>query len=196
MKRRLGPTDRIYPMPCPLVVGGTIEHPGALAVAWIGIASGKPPSVAMAVRRTRHTLGLIRATGEFTVNIPRADDAAVVDYFGIVSGRERDKFAESGWTTEPASILAAPLVAECPYNLECRVTHEIDVGEYALVVGEVVESHADVSILDEEGRVDVSLLDPLVYIAGSREYRRLGAKVADAFSAGRKIAEGGGRGPR
>lgn len=194
MKRRLGPTDRIYPMPCPLVVSGTAREPGALAVAWIGIASGKPPSVAMAVRRTRHTLGLIRSSGEFTVNIPRADDAAVVDYFGIVSGRDRDKFTESGWALEPADVVGAPMIAECPYNLECRVTHEVEVGEYALVVGEVVESHADVSILDEEGRVDVSLLDPLVYIAGSREYRRLGGKVADAFSAGKGIVGGEERG--
>jgi flavin reductase (DIM6/NTAB) family NADH-FMN oxidoreductase RutF len=189
MKKRLGPTDRIYPMPCPLVVGGTIQRADALAVAWIGVASGKPPSVSMAIRRTRHTLGLIRETGEFTVNIPRAADAAVVDFFGIVSGRDHDKFAESGWTLEPASVISTPLIAECPYNLECRVTHELDIGEYVLVVGEVVESHAEETVLDATGeKVDVSALDPLVYIAGSREYRRLGERVADAFSSGKAIA--------
>lgn len=188
MKKRLGPSDRIYPMPCPVVVSGTLERPYGLTVAWIGIASGKPPSVAMAIRRTRRTLEAIRETGEFTVNIPRAEDAAVVDYFGLVSGRGRDKFAATGWTLEPAEAVAAPIVTQCPYNLECRVTHELEVGEYALVVGEVVESWADESVLDAAGgEVDVVALDPLVYVPGSREYRRLGEKIADAFAAGRAI---------
>ena len=188
MKKRLGPSDRIYPMPCVLVLSGTLEETDALAVAWIGIASGKPPSVAMALRKTRRTLELVRATGEFTVNIPSTDQAAVVDYFGIASGREHDKFAETGWTPVASSAISAPIIAECPYNLECRVTHEVDIGEYALVIGEILETHAEESILDESGaRVDVSLLDPLVYIAGSREYRSLGDKVADAFSIGRTI---------
>jgi len=188
VKKLLGPTDRLYPMPSPLVLGGTMAEHDALAVAWIGIGAGTPPSVAMALRRTRRTLELIREHREFTVNIPRADDAAVVDYFGIVSGRKTDKFADTGWTAQPGSVVSAPIIAECPYNMECRVTHEIEIGEYVLVVGECVESHAEESILDDTGeKVDVMRLDPLVYIPGSREYRRLGEKVADAFAVGRTI---------
>lgn len=188
MKKLLGPTDRIYPMPCPLVLSGTMDHADALAVAWIGIASGKPPSVAAALRKTRRTLEIVRETGEFTVNIPTADQAAIADYFGIVSGRNTDKFADTGWTLEPSTVISAPLIAECPYNLECKVTQEVDIGDYTLVIGEVVESHAEESILDETGdKIDVAKLDPLVYIAGSREYRRVGEKVADAFSIGRTI---------
>ncbi len=188
MKRRLGPSDRLYPMPCPLVVGGTAEEADLLAVAWIGIAAGSPPSVSMALRDSRHTLGLIRRTGEFTVNVPRASQAAVVDYCGITSGRDVDKAAAAGLTLVPGAVVATPLVAECPYNLECRVTHEVDIGHYVLVVGEIVESHADEDILDTSGtKVDAGLLDPLVYIAGSREYRSLGPVVAEAFSIGRTI---------
>lgn len=193
MKKRLGPSDRLYPMPCPLVVGGTAETADTLAVAWIGIAAGTPPSVAMALRDSRHTLALIREQREFTVNIPRADQAAVVDFCGITSGRNTDKFAATGLTLTPASIVSTPLIAECPYNMECRVTHEVDIGHYTLVVGEVVETHADEDVLDATGeKVDVGLLDPLVYIAGSREYRRLGPVVAEAFSIGLSIADAGG----
>ncbi len=188
MKKRLGPSDRLYPMPCPLVVGGTAEAADTLAVAWIGIAAGTPPSVAMALRDTRHTLSLVREQKEFTVNIPRADQAAAVDFCGITSGRDTDKFAATGLTLTPASVVSTPLIAECPYNMECRVTHEVDIGHYTLVVGEVVETHADADVLDETGeKVDVGLLDPLVYIAGSREYRSLGPVVAEAFSIGRTI---------
>ncbi len=189
MKKRLGPSDRLYPMPCPLVVGGSGEQVDTLAVAWIGIAAGSPPSVAMALRDTRHTLALIRDGREFTVNIPATRLAAEVDFCGITSGKATDKFAATGLTLVPAAVVSTPIIAECPYNMECRVTHEVDIGHYTLVVGEVVETHADEHVLDATGeKVDVGLLDPLVYIAGSREYRALGPVVADAFSIGRSIA--------
>ena len=188
MKKRLGPSDRLYPMPVPLVCGGTTEHADACAVAWIGICATNPPRVAIALRGSRHTLALIRESGTLTINTPRAADAAVVDFFGTTSGHDVDKFAASGWTLEPSVEVEAPRIAECPYQMECRVTHEIELGSHVLLVAEVVESHADESVLDETGgKVDVSLLDPLVYIAGTREYRRLGEKVADAYTLGKTM---------
>lgn len=192
MKKRLGPLDRLYPMPVPLVCGGTMERADACAVAWIGICATNPPRVALALRESRYTLELIRESGTLTINTPRADDAAVVDYFGITTGRTTDKFAVSGWTLEPSCEVEAPRIVECPYQLECRVTHEIPLGSHVLVIAEIVESHADESVLDAEGSaVDVTALDPLVYIAGSREYRRLGAKVADAYTAGKALGADG-----
>ncbi|MHB8050743.1 MAG: flavin reductase family protein [Coriobacteriia bacterium] len=190
MKKRMGPSDRLYPMPVPLVCGGTMEHADACAVAWIGVCATNPPRVALALRESRYTLELIRASGTLTINTPRAADAAVVDYFGITTGRTTDKFAVSGWTLEPSAEVEAPRIAECPYQMECRVTHEIPLGSHVLLVAEVVESHADESVLDVEGsQVDVTLLDPLVYIAGSREYRRLGEKVADAYTIGKGVGQ-------
>jgi flavin reductase (DIM6/NTAB) family NADH-FMN oxidoreductase RutF len=188
MKKRLGPTDRLYPMPVPLVCGGTMQDADACAVAWLGICATNPPRIAIALRESRHTLERIRATGTLTVNTARADDAAVVDYFGTTSGGTTDKWAVSGWTLEASAIVEAPRIAECPYQLECRVTHEIELGSHVLLVAEVVESHADEGVLDETGtKVDVALLDPLVYIAGSREYRRLGEKIADAYVIGKTV---------
>jgi len=188
MKKRLGPSERLYPMPCPIVVGGTIDGADALLAAWVGIAGSTPPAVMMALRSSRRTLELIRETGEFTVNTPRADQADVADFIGITSGRTRDKFAECGWTLTPSSVVSAPLVAECPYNLECRVMHEVEVGEYVVVIGEILEAHADESVLDDAGgAVDVERLDPLIYIPGAREYRRVGGKVADAYSIGKTV---------
>lgn len=193
-KKRLGPVDRIYPMPCPLVVGGTLENADALAVAWIGIAGSTPPSVGMALRRTRNTLALIREHGDFTVNLAPTSLAAEVDFCGTTSGATTDKWAATGLVLEPASIVNAPLIAQCPYNLECRVTHEVELGEYVFVIGEIVESHAEESVLDESGKVvDVGALDPLIYIPGSREYRGLGDKLADAYSIGNRFKQEGAR---
>ena len=188
MKKRLGPTERLYPMPCALVVGGTMGEADVLTVAWLNIVSSTPPSLAMGLRRTRRTLELIRQSGEFTVNLPSTSLVTQVDYCGLVSGRTHDKFAEAGLTLEPSAVIATPLIAECLYNLECRVTTEVDVGEYAVIIGEIVEAHAEESILDAAGeKVDVGALDPLAYIAGSREYRALTPKVADAYTIGRPL---------
>ncbi|MBI5231620.1 MAG: flavin reductase family protein [Coriobacteriales bacterium] len=189
MKIRLGPTQNLYPMPCPIVVGGTMDQPRALTVAWINVVSSTPPTVAMGVRRTRHTLEAIRERGTFTVNVPPASLAAETDYFGIASGRTADKFAVTGLSLVPSAVIETPIIEQCPFNLECRVTGETEVGEYVVVLGEVLESHADESVLDGGGAVDIEALDPLVYIAGARQYRRLGDKVADAFKIGRSFGD-------
>lgn len=192
MKKRLGPLERLFPMPCPLVVGGTIEHADTLAVAWINVVSSTPPTVVMGLRESRLTLELIRSTGTFTVNIPRASMATEVDYCGLVSGRTADKFTSARLTLRPSALVEAPIIEECPYNIECRVVNETEVGSYIVLFGEIVETHADEEILcDVTGDlVDMDALDPLVYCAGVREYRRLGEKVADAFSAGKRLTGG------
>jgi len=87
---------------------------------------------------------------------------APVDFCGIVSGRDADKFAAAGLTAVPGSVVDAPLVAECPFNVECRVVGIQEMGEYRLVMGEIVETHADEGILTPDGKmVDVGLLDPV-----------------------------------
>jgi flavin reductase (DIM6/NTAB) family NADH-FMN oxidoreductase RutF len=190
MKKRLGPVERLYPMPCPLVVGGDMDDAGVLAVAWINVVSSAPPTVAMGLRESRHTLQLIRSSGSFTVNVPPASLVAAVDFCGLATGHKTaDKIASAGLTLAPSAQVAAPLIEQCPFNLECRVTEEVEVGSYRVVLGEIVEAHADESVLvsADSDLVDMDKLDPLVYIAGVREYRRLGDKVGDAFSVGRSL---------
>lgn len=190
MKKRLGPLERLFPMPCALVVGGTLDDADTLAVAWLNIVSSTPPTVAMGLRESRHTLELVRRTGTFTVNIPSSPLAAEVDFCGTTPGTKTDKFAATGLALTPSAVVDAPLIEQCPFNLECRVTEEVLVGSYVVVLGEVVESHAEESVLrDPAGDVvEMAALDPLVYIAGAREYWRLGSKVADAYSVGRKFS--------
>ncbi|MDR3687650.1 MAG: flavin reductase family protein [Coriobacteriia bacterium] len=191
MKQLLGPVDRLYPMPCVLVVGGTMQQADTLAVAWINIVSSTPATIAMGLRRTRRTLELIRESGEFTVNVPDTSMAAAVDYCGTTPGRERDKFADAGLTLIDSAVVKTPIIAECAFNVECRVTQEVAVGEYVVVLGEVVEAHAEEHVLRAgTNLVEMDALDPLIYCAGVREYRALGAKVADAYQVGRQVKDG------
>lgn len=186
MKQRLGAVERLFPMPCVLVVGGTMDEADAATVAWINVVSSTPPTLAMGLRNTRRTLELIRENGgEFTVNVPDTGLAAAVDYCGITSGRTADKFAATGLTLVPSSQVGAPMIEECPYNIECRTKHEVEVGDYVVVFGEIVECHAEESILRADTDVvEMDYLDPLVYIAGAREYRGLGPKLHDAYKIG------------
>jgi flavin reductase (DIM6/NTAB) family NADH-FMN oxidoreductase RutF len=190
MKRRMSAKPWIFPMPAVLIAAEHEGRRGLITVAWIGIVSGTPATVGMAVRKTRNTLELIEKSGEFTVNIPRVGMEAPVDFCGIVSGRDTDKFAAAGLTAVPGSVVGAPLVAECPFNVECKVAGIQEMGEYRLVMGEIVETHADEDILSEDGKtIDVGALDPLVYIPGAREYRGLTAKIADAYDVGVPLKE-------
>jgi len=186
MKKRLGAVERLFPMPCVLVVGGSADDADVLTVAWINVISSTPPTIAMGLRRTRRTLELIRANGgTFTVNVPDVALAAQVDYCGIVSGRAADKFAAAGLTLAPSSVVGTPLIEECPYNIECRTVQEVEVGEYVVVLGEIVECHAEERVLRPGTDIaEMDALDPLVYIAGAREYRGLGPKIADAYRIG------------
>ncbi len=190
MKRRLGPSERLFPMPCPLIVSGTLEHANLFAAAWINVVSSTPPTVALGIRKTRRTFEFLQETGDFTVNVAPTRLVAQVDYCGLATGRNEDKWAGSGLHMQDSDAVSSPMVAECPYNLECVVREKVEIGDYTVVLAEIVESHADESILTPDGKtVDIDALDPIAYIAGSRQYRGLGPKIADAFQVGKSLRE-------
>jgi flavin reductase (DIM6/NTAB) family NADH-FMN oxidoreductase RutF len=112
-----------------------------------------------------------------------------VDFCGIESGGGAEKWAAAGLTPAPATAVGAPIVAECPMALECRVTGSHDIGEYRVIFGEVLEIVADEDVINEHGNVDIERLDPMTYVPGLREYRGVGRKLADAYSAGRPLKE-------
>lgn len=175
-KRILRPATSLYPLPAVLVsCAGQIEgkrRENLLTIAWAGVACSDPPMVSIAVRKSRFSHGLIASTGEFVVNVPTAGMNWAVDLCGNLSGREEDKFARAGLHPAPASTVGAPLVAECPVALECRVRHTYEAGSHDLFIGEIVAVVASEEVLDESGKIDVALVDPLGYGGGT--YWRLG----------------------
>jgi len=178
-------------MPIPLVLSGMGNDATMFAVAWMTVCGSNPPALAMVVGRRHHTVALIRETRAYTVNFAPASLAREVDYCGLVSGRDHHKVAETGLTLAPSSVITPPIIEECPYNLECRYVEEIELATGSLMmVGEIVEAHADEEVLTDDGKsADPGKLDPLVYFTGTREYFRLGEHVADAYSVGRELME-------
>jgi flavin reductase (DIM6/NTAB) family NADH-FMN oxidoreductase RutF len=188
MKKRLGPSDTLFPVPAALVVSGTLAKSNVLAVAWIGIMGSNPPILAISLKETRYSLKIIRDTKEFSVNIPKAEHFREIDYCGLVSGRNRNKLADCGFTAIPSSVIQAPIVAECPYNLECRVVQEIIFNDWVVIFGEIVETHVDANMLNPEtAKIEISAIDPLVYCATIREYWNLGNRLGFGFNAGKEL---------
>jgi flavin reductase (DIM6/NTAB) family NADH-FMN oxidoreductase RutF len=159
------PFPALYPAPLVLVTCVDEQgKPNIVTLAWVGTAAAKPPQVALAIRPSRYSHAIISRTGEFAINIPNEDLLPAVDRCGHVSGARTDKFALTGLTTEPASQIQAPLITECPVNLECKLTQTIPLGSHDLFIGEIVAVHVDEELLAEHGPIDYSKTQPVAYV--------------------------------
>ncbi|RME40562.1 MAG: flavin reductase family protein [Deltaproteobacteria bacterium] len=184
-KRQLGPCVTFFPQPTTLIatVAGD-GRPNLMTASWAGVVSKTPPTMAVSLNKGRLSYANIRQTGCFTVNVVPSSLAVEADYCGIRSGRDADKAEKTGLTLVPAEQVAAPLVRECPLNVECRLTGETELGDYRLVLGEIVQIHAAEEAFDEEGGMEPNAFDPLVYLGGIRQYWSLGGPIADAYRDG------------
>jgi len=187
MRKRLGASPMIFPMPAVLVAtyddDGT---PNAMTAGWASACCHTPPCLGVAVRDSRKTFANIRARRAFTVNIASADMAADVDYLGIVSGHQTpDKLARLGLATERAAIVDAPIIERCPISVECRLVHALPLGTHTWFVGEVVEVQADERVVTADGIVDLDALDPLAYATSAGEYRAIGRALGRAYRIGK-----------
>lgn len=185
-KIKLGPKTFLYPLPTVLVGSHVNGKPTFMTAAWVTIADPKPPTLAISLMKIRYTLKGIRENEAFSVNIPSTDLVKDVDYCGIYSGKKNDK--SEIFEVFYGELKAAPLIEKCPMNLECRLTQSIELGQYILLIGEIVELHVDADCMTD-GKVDPSRIDPLIYAPGILNYYSLGKIVAKAFSVGKKTGE-------
>lgn len=172
-----GPSAVLFPVPAVLVTS-CLEgsDPDIVTIAWTGIMSSEPPVVYIGVRPVgRYSYRLIKESGEYVINIPSAGQARAVDYCGMVSGRDVNKFRETGLTPVSASYVKAPLIAECPVNVECRVRQIIPLGSHDVFIADVLAVHFNKDVLDEKGRPDFEIIEPYGYCSG--EYRLISKKI-------------------
>lgn len=149
-------STQLAPVPAVLVgTGGGNFADNLITVAWAGIVCSAPPMLSISVRPERFSYQALVETREFTVNVPLANQAAIVDWCGVVSGRDHDKFAEKSLTPLRGSQVAAPLVEECPLNLECKVKEIIKLGSHDLFLAEIVAVQVSEEYLTKTGRLDL-----------------------------------------
>jgi flavin reductase (DIM6/NTAB) family NADH-FMN oxidoreductase RutF len=180
------PMRPVYPTPAALIT--CVSSDGKPNIITLGevfnVSLRRPPIVGLAIRKATYSHGLIAETGEFVVNMPTTAILRETDLCGTRTGRDTDKFAESGLTAIPADKVRPPLIKECPLNIECRLTSLQEIGDHDLFLGEVLAVHADESLLDADGRVSPAKLDAFVFMFNcghAGEYWSLGSRIGDLW---------------
>jgi len=167
--------EALYPVPVVLVTYLDKEgEPNIVTVAWTGVASSSPPTVSISLRPSRYSFTCIKNQLEFVINIPTEDILEKVDYCGLVSGRNVNKFLKAGLGPIEPTKVRPPLIKECPVNIECRLTKVVELGAHHMFIGEITCVHVDEDILNPEGEIDYAKTRPIVYNQG--EYWSLGEK--------------------
>lgn len=161
--------------------------PNVMTIAWGGICCSKPACLTISLRKATYTYDCIMERKAYTVSVPDSSHATQADYFGMISGRDADKFKESGLTPERAEHVDAPYVAEFPMVIECAVVQTVELGLHTQFIGEIRDVKVDESCLDASGKPDMGKVAPFVFGPEGRQYFGLGEKLGAAFSIGDAI---------
>lgn len=182
LKKELGPKNCLYPLPATLVGALVDGKPNYITIAHVGIMD--PGSVSLGMNKAHHTNAGIKEHKTFSVNIPDEKMVVKTDYCGLVSGKDRDKSAL--FKTFYGKLKTAPMIEECPVNMECRLVRTVDFPRHDIFIGEVENAFCDESVLTD-GTLDFDKLRPLLFTMGDRGYWSMGRRLADAWSAGKKL---------
>ncbi|MBQ5421912.1 MAG: flavin reductase family protein [Clostridium sp.] len=161
------PGNMLYPVPAVMVTVQDGEgKSNIITIAWTGTVCTNPPMLYISVRPERYSYHMLEETGEFVVNMTTKRLAKAADYCGVRSGRDVDKWKETGLTPEKAQAVSVPLIAESPVNIECRVKDVLKLGSHHMFLAEVLAVDVDESLLDMGGRLALEKAEPVVYSHG------------------------------
>ena len=181
MRRNFGAKPFLYPQPVFIIAtyndDGTAD---AMNAAWGGVSDSN--QITMCISATHRTTRNVLARGAFTVSMGTADTVVACDYVGLVSGeKEPAKLEKAGFHPVKSEFVDAPLIAELPMAVECRLVSYDP--ESCRMVGEIVNVCAEEGVLTD-GKVDPAKLRPITFDGQNNTYLVLGEKVGDAFSDG------------
>ncbi len=161
------PGNMLYPLP--VVMVSLADRDGKyniITLAWVGTVCSEPPMVSISVRPERYSYPILKETGEFVINLTTRKLAFATDYCGVKSGRDVDKFREMNLAPLPASEVKAPLIAQSPVNIECRVTQVQPLGSHDMFLAKVVAVHAEEEYMDDNHKFHLEKAEPIVYSHG------------------------------
>ncbi|WP_124101018.1 flavin reductase family protein [Ruminococcus sp. Marseille-P6503] len=163
------------PVPPTLVTCGTVEKPNIFTVAWTGILNTQPPMTYISVRPERFSYDIIKSSGEFVINLATEQLVRAVDYCGVRSGRNTDKFKDTGLSVQQAGEVGCPVLEQSPVNIECRVREIIPLGTHDMFIADIVRVDVARELIDPNGRLELDKAGLLAYAHG--EYFALGRKL-------------------
>lgn len=188
MKQSRGAQTIVFPTPVFIV--GTYDDagkPNMMTAACGGICCSNPPCVSVSLRKATYTYGNIIARGAFTINIASEQYVKEADYVGMISGRDVNKFSTANLTPVKSELINAPIVAEFPMVLECKLAHSFDIGSHTIFVGEILDVKAENDMFTAEGKLDISKIKPLLWGPDGNGYFGVGAALGAAFAIGNEV---------
>lgn len=165
----------LAPVAPTMVSCGSEEKPNIITIAWTGIVNSNPPMTYISIRPSRYSYDIIKESGEFVINLTPSRLVRQADWCGVKSGRDVDKFKECHLTPGKANQVSAPLIEECPINLECKVKNITPLGSHDMFLAEIVGIDIDEQYLDEDGKLHMEQCGLASYMHG--EYFAPGKKV-------------------
>ena len=145
-KLKWKPGTMVYPLPPVMVSCGDMDNSNILTVAWTGIICTDPAMTYISIRKERFSYDIIKSNGEFVINLASINLARIVDFCGVKSGRDINKFEECNLTKEAATEVSCPMIKECPINIECQVEKITELGSHDLFIGKVLNKLIDSNI--------------------------------------------------
>ena len=187
MKKSLGTFPGVYPMPV-LMVAAYDENGrvNVMNAAWGMICA--MDKIALFIDEDHKTTQNLLKTKAFTVSIADREHMDVADFFGIATGNKMaDKFERTGYHAVKSDVVNAPVIDEFPYVMECELAEVINTDNMYAIVGKIVDTKAEESILDEKDKVEVEKLQALIFDQFKHGYYVSGDKVGKAWNAGKDL---------
>ena len=170
------PGNMLYPLPAVMVsCQRPGEKPNIVTVAWAGTVCSDPAMLSISVRPSRYSHDIIKETGEFVVNLIDEKTTRAMDWCGVKSGRDVDKFKECNLTPIPSKTVSAPSIGECPVSIECKVKQVLELGSHDMFIAEVTAVSVEGKHMDKNGKFHLNDLGLTVYSHG--EYFTLGRRL-------------------
>jgi len=186
-KVKIGAQTMVFPTPA-FLVGANVEgKANFMTVAWGGIACSEPRMISVAIRHTRYTMKGMQENMTFSVNVPSVEQVKEVDFCGIRTGAKVDKVRVCKFKVFYGQLQTAPMIEQCPVNLECKIEHMLDLGSHALVVGKIEETYVSGKCFTGD-HPDVKKIHPIGWtMLPANVYHDLGETVGKAFKVGLEL---------
>ena len=171
-KRDIRPSAFLNPVPLVMCSLGDMEHSNIITLAWAGTVNSDPPMISLSVRKSRYSHHMMKTGVAVCVNLVSAGIVREADLCGVKSGKDTDKFQETGFTKVESPVHGVPMIGESPVNIECTVTQIIELGSHDMFLLKIDAVHVADVLFDEKNAVDLSKARLVAYCHG--EYYELG----------------------
>ncbi len=187
-KVELLPDRLMYPRPT-LLVGSNVDgKANFMAMGGGGVVNAEPPMMGVLLRHRSYTLKGIWQNRTFSINTPSVDLVKETDFCGIASGANVDKVKVCRFKVFYGHLETAPMIEQCPVNLECRVVQILNLGSHDFIIGQVEGTYVSGDCLTD-GRPDADKIRPMIFDITARNYRAFGEVIAEAYKVGLELKE-------